>query len=104
MSREQERLDHFDRAMSRLMQAHGDALEACEGVLDDLDERPVGDDEGFVPEDSTILGTSAPPQDASASRSEGWLYRTALEDVRTILLSASEDVQAILGEGDEGGG
>jgi hypothetical protein len=24
--------------------------------------------------------------------------------VRTILLSASEDVQAILGEGDEGGG
>ena len=105
MSSEQKRLDRFDRAMSRLMQAHRDALGACEGVLDDRDERPpVGDDEGFVPEDLTILGTLAPPLDAAASRSEGGLYRTALEDVRTVLLSASEDVQAILGEGDEGGG
>ena len=104
MSSEQERLDRFDRAMSRLMQAHRDALGACEGMLDDRDERPVGDDEEFVPEDFTILGTLAPPLDAAASRSEGGLYRTALEDVRTILLSASEDVQAILGEGDEGGG
>ena len=31
MSSEQERLDRFDRAMTRLMQAHQDALEACRG-------------------------------------------------------------------------
>ncbi len=41
---------------------------------------------------------------ASASGSEeGRLYRAALEDVHTILVSASEDLRTILGEGDEGG-
>jgi hypothetical protein len=105
MSSEQERLDRFDRAMTRLMQAHQDALEACRGVLDDRHEHPAGDDVGYIPEASTLLGAFAPPLDASASRSEeGRLYRLALEDVQTILVSASEDVHTILGEANEGGG
>ena len=61
MSSEQERLDRFDRAMTRLMQAHQDALEACRGVLDDRDEHPAGDDVGYIPEASTLLDTFAPP-------------------------------------------
>jgi hypothetical protein len=88
----QERLDRFDRATSRLMQAHQDALEACEGAL-------------HTPEATTPPDTFAPPRFASSSGSgEARLYRAALEDVRAILASASEDLGAILGEGDEGGG
>ena len=105
MSSEQERLDRFDRAMTRLMQAHQDALEVCRGVLDDSHEHPAGDDVGYVPEASTLLDAFAPPLDASASRSEeGGLYRLALEDVQTILVSTSEDVHTILGGDKEGGG
>jgi hypothetical protein len=105
MSSAQERLDRFDRAMSLLMQAHQDALGACEGALDDRVERSTGDAVGYIPEASTSLDTSVPPLYASASGSEeGQLYRAALEDVRTILVSASEDLRTILGEGDEGGG
>ena len=105
MSSAQERPDRFDRATSRLMQAHQDALGACEGALDDRVERSAGDAVGYIPEASTPLDTSMPPLYASASGSEeGRLYRVALEDVRTILVSASEDLRTILGEGDEGGG
>jgi len=96
MSSAQERLDRFDRATSRLMQAHQDALEACEGALD------IPDPEASA---STLLDTFAPPlSDASSGLQEGRPYRAALEDVRTILVGASEDLRAILGEGDEGGG
>ena len=105
MSSAQERLDRFDRAMSRLMQAHQDALGACEGALDDRGERSAGDAVGYTPEASTPLDASIPPLYASASGSEeGRLYRAALEDVRKILLSASEDLRTILEEGDEGVG
>ena len=105
MSSAQERLDRFDRATSRLMQAHQDALGACEGALDNRVERSAGDAVGYIPEASTPLDTSMPPLYASASGSEeGRLYRVALEDVRTILVSASDDLRTILGEGDEGGG
>jgi len=96
MSSAQERLDRFDRATSRLMQAHQDALEACEGALD------IPDPEAST---STFLDTfAAPLGDAPSGSQEGRLYRAALEDVRTILVGASEDLRAILGEGDEGGG
>ncbi len=94
MSSAQERLDRFDRATSRLMQAHQDALEACAGALD-------------TPEASTptLLDTFASPLgDAPSGSEEAPIYRAALEDVRTILVGASEDLRAILGEGDEGGG
>ncbi len=106
MSSAQERLDRFDRATSRLMQAHQDALEACQGVLlDDRIERPTDDAVGDIPEASTPLDIFTPLRvDASSGSEEGRLYRTALEDVRTILVSASEDLRVILGEGDEGGG
>jgi hypothetical protein len=100
---EQERLDRFDRAMTRLIQAHEDALEVCRGVLDNRDEYSVGDDEEFIPEASTPLDTFAPSLGASASRSEeGQLYRLALENVQSILVIASEEAQTILGEGNEG--
>jgi hypothetical protein len=82
------RPDSLDRAVSRLLQAQREALEACERVLDDqeiLDDA----DEVFDP----------PSQPAE----EGWLYRVALEDVRAILVGASEDVQTILGEGNGSG-
>jgi hypothetical protein len=96
MSSAQERLDRFDRATSRLMQAHQDALEACEGALG------IPDPEAST---STLLDTFASPLgDAPSGSQEGRLYRAALEDVRTILVGASEDLRAILGEGDEGGG
>lgn len=101
---EQERLDRFDRAMSRLMQAHRDALEACRRVLDERDESSVGDDVTQPPGAFAPLDAST-RLDASDSRSqEGRLYRLALDDVRTILVSASEDVETILGEDNEGGG
>jgi hypothetical protein len=102
MSSAQERLDRFDRATSRLMQAHQDALEACEGALD-ITQAPTPLD---TPEASTPLDTFALPRGAASSSGseEGRLYRVALEDVRKILLSASEDLRTILGEGDEGGG
>ncbi len=97
MSSAQERLDRFDRATSRLMQAHQDALEACEGALD-IPEVPEAST-------STLLDTFASPLgDAPSGSQEVRLYRAALEDVRTILVGASEDLRAILGEGDEGGG
>jgi hypothetical protein len=104
MSSVQDTMDRYDRAMTRLMEAHQDALEACRGVLDDRDEHSVGDDVVYVPEASSPMDIFAPTQDASASRSgEGLLYRVALEDVRTILVTASEEAQTILGEGNEGG-
>jgi hypothetical protein len=78
------RLDSLDRALSRLLQAQRDALEACEGVLDD--QEILDDADEFF---------DAP----TPSVEEGHLYRAALEEVRTILATASEDVQTILGEG-----
>ena len=77
MSSEQERLDRFDKAMTRLMQAHQDALEACTGVLDDRHEHPAGDDVGYIPEASTLLDTFAPPwmpslRDRRREGSIGW--------------------------------
>ena len=101
MSSAQERLDRFDRATSRLMQAHQDALEACEGALDITQApTPVGTSEASTPLDTLALPRGA----ASSGSEEERLYRAALEDVRKILLSASEDLPTILGEGDEGGG
>jgi hypothetical protein len=94
---EQERLDRFDRAMTRLIQANQEALEACRRVLDERGEPPVGD----VVVD--LSGVSAPLDDPASGLDEGWLYRGALEEVRTVLVSASEDVQLILEEGNEGG-
>ncbi len=82
----EQRLDSLDRAVSRLLQAQREALEACEGVLDD---REILDDA------DEFFDTPTPLVE------EGHLYRAALEDVRTILASASEDVQLILGEVDE---
>jgi hypothetical protein len=84
----EQRLDSLDRAIFRLMQAQREALEACERVLDDqeiLDDA----DEFFDPPKPAV--------------EEGRLYRAALEDVRAILASASDDVQTILGEGDGSG-
>ncbi len=105
MSSAREELDRLDRATSRLMQAHHNALEVCQGALDDRVERPVDGALGHIPGASTPLDTSTPHLSASASGSgEGRLYRAALEDVRAILGSASEDLRVILGEGDEGGG
>jgi hypothetical protein len=100
---EQERLARLDRAMTRLMQANLEALESCRGVLDERAEHSVGDDVEYMPDVSPSLDTFV-HQGAPASRSEeGQLYRMALERVRTILVSASEDAQLILGEGNEGG-
>jgi hypothetical protein len=82
----EQRLDSLDRAVSRLLQAQREALEACEGVLDD---REILDDADEFFDAPTPLVE------------EGQLYRAALEQVRTILASASEDVQTILGEVDE---
>jgi hypothetical protein len=84
----EQRLDSLDRAVSRLLQAQQEALEACEGVLDDQEILDDADE---------FLDAPTPPVQ------EGPLYRAALEEVRTILASASEDVQAILGEGDGSG-
>ncbi len=94
---EQERLDRFDRAMTSLIQAHREALEACGRVLDERDEPPVSDMVVDLP------GASAPLDDPASWLEEGRLYRVALEEVRTILMSASEDARLILGEGNEGG-
>ncbi len=85
----EQRLDQLDRAVTRLIQAQREALETCERVLDYDDEILDDADEFF--------DAPTPPVE------EGRLYRVALEDARTILVSASEDVRAILGEGDEGG-
>jgi hypothetical protein len=85
----EQRLDRLDRAVERLMQAHQEALATCERVLD-YDDEILDDADEF-------LGPPRPPLE------EGRLYRVALEDVRAVLVGASEDVQAILGEGDEGG-
>ena len=81
----EQRLDRLDRAVERLRLAHQEALKTCERVLDYDDE--VMDDA------STFIDDSAAPVE------EKRLYRVALEDVRVILVSASEDVQTILGEG-----
>jgi predicted protein tyrosine phosphatase len=67
----EEGLDRLDRAMARLIQAHQQALETCE----------VG------------LNHNAPTPQAEQEQ----LYRMVLEDVRAILVSASADVQDILG-------
>jgi hypothetical protein len=86
----EQRLDRLDRAVERLRLAQQEALEACERVLD-YDEE-ILDDAG------EFFDAPTPPVE------EVQPYRVALEDVRAILVGASEDVQAILGEGDEGGG
>jgi hypothetical protein len=82
------------------MQAHQDALEACRRVLDD---HPVGEDVGYVPEASTPLDASVDLETSASRVDEGLLYRVALEEVRTILVGASEDVRTILEEEHEGG-
>jgi hypothetical protein len=78
-------LDRLDRAVERLRLAQQEALETCERVLD-YDDDVIDDTSSFI---------DAP----AAPAEEGRLYRVALQDVRTILVSASEDVQAILEEG-----
>ncbi len=84
----EQRLDSLDRAVSRLLQAQREALEACEGALDDQE----------ILEDADVFfDAPRPPVE------EGPLHRAALENVRAILVSASEDVQIILGEGDGSG-
>jgi hypothetical protein len=93
-------LDRFDRAMARLVQAHQDALQACRGALGD---DPVGEDVGYVPEASTPLYASLLPEPSALRSQEGLRYRAALEEVRTILVGASEDVRMILEEEHEGG-
>ncbi len=85
----EQRLDRLDRAVERLMQAQREALESCERVLDYDDEVLDDADE--------LMEAPGPPVE------EGRLYRVALEDVRAVLVSASEDVKAILEEGDGGG-
>jgi len=84
----EQRLDILDRAISRLLQAQREALDACERVLDDQEILDDADE---------FFDAPTPPVE------EGPLYRAALEDVRTILASASEDVQTILGEADGSG-
>jgi hypothetical protein len=79
----EQRLDSLDRAVSRLLQAQREALERCELVLDD--QEILDDADEFV-------DAPTPPVE------EGRLYRMALEEVHTILATASEDVQTILGE------
>jgi hypothetical protein len=81
----EQRLDSLDRAVSRLLQAQQEALEACEGVLDDQEILDDADE---------FFDAPTPPVQ------EGPILRVALEDVRTILASASEDVRVILREGD----
>jgi hypothetical protein len=83
----EQRLDRLDRAVERLRAAQREALETCERVLD-YDDEILDDADAF-------LDAPSPPVE------EGRLYKVALEDVRTILVGASEDVQAILGEGSE---
>ena len=80
----EQRWDSLDRAVSRLLQAQREALEACEQGLDDQE---------ILHDTDEFFGTPG------SQVEEGLLYRTALENVRTILVSASEDVQTILGEG-----
>ncbi len=80
----EQRLDRLDRAVTRLMQAQQEALETCERVLD-YDGEILDDTSAFI---------DAPSEPVE----EGRLYRVALEDVRAVLVGASEDVQAILGE------
>ena len=81
-------LDSLDRAVSRLLQAQREALETCERVLDDPEI--LDDADEFFDAPGPLV-------------EKGRLYRVALEDVRTILASASEEVQLILGEGDGSG-
>jgi hypothetical protein len=85
----EQRLDRLDRAMTRLISAQTEALETCERVL--LDDQEVLDDA------DEFFDAPTPPV------GEKYLYREALEDVRAILVGASEDVQDILGEGSGGG-
>ena len=85
----EQRLDRLDRAVTRLMQAQQEALEMCERVLDYDDE--------ILDDTSALIDAPTVPVE------EGRLYRMALEEVRAVLVGASEDVQAILGEGDESG-
>jgi hypothetical protein len=81
----EQRLDRLDRAVERLRLAQKEALETCERVLDYDDE--------ILDDANEFIDAPTPPVE------EGRLYKVALEDVRTILVGASEDVQAILGEG-----
>jgi hypothetical protein len=86
---DEQRLDRLDRAVTRLMQAQQEALETCERVLD-YDDEILDDTSAFI---------DAPSEPSE----EGRLYRAALEDVRAVLVGASEDVQAIFGEGSGSG-
>jgi hypothetical protein len=85
----EQRLDRLDRAVTRMISAQTEALETCERVL--LDDQEVLDDA------DEFFDAPTPPVE------ERYLYREALEDVRAILVGASEDVQDILGEGSGGG-
>ena len=87
-----EYLDRLDRAVTRLMTAQQEALETCARVLDH--DRPSHYDSELLEGATDFLGAS------QAQMAEERLFRAALEDVRAILVGASEDVQAILGEGD----
>jgi hypothetical protein len=59
----EQRLDSLDRAVSRLLQAQQEALEACEGVLDDQEILDDADE---------LFDSPTPPVQ------EGPLYRAAL--------------------------
>jgi hypothetical protein len=87
----EQRLDRLDRTVTRLMQAQQKALETCEQTLD-YDDEILDDVDEFM----------EPPSPRPSAEGEQ-LYRAALEDVRATLVSASEDVQEILGEGDGSG-
>jgi hypothetical protein len=85
----EQRLDRLDRAVTRLISAQTEALETCERVF--LDHQEILDDA------DEFFNAPMPPV------GERYLYREALEDVRAILVGASEDVQDILGEGSGSG-
>jgi hypothetical protein len=83
----EQRLGRLDRAVERLMQAQREALETC--------ERALGYDDSVYDGAHEFLETPRQPLE------EGQHYGAALEDVRAILVAASEDVADIL-EGGSG--
>jgi hypothetical protein len=91
----EQRLDRLDRAVFRLMQAQQDALQTCEGVL--VEKETLEEPTNQLSAWPLTIDAPRPPVE------EGGLYRAALEGVRAILRSASEDVQTILGEGNGNG-
>ncbi len=90
----EQRLDSLDRAVSRLLQAQREALEACEVALGD---REILDDQVVLDDADVFFDAPRSPVE------KGTLHRAALENVRAILVGASEDVHIILGEGDGSG-